>query len=179
MKRCPKCNTDYFDNLLEFCLEDGARLVALSNTPLGTPPVTQANPGIPTSAQSSPLPFSPSPKTLAFGQAGEIETVVRILPRDELTETKLRSQSVNFVERAPIALALLHNWWQWIYLEKEYVSSIASYITSANFLMWLLLLTGGAAVSLFVLKKSENKVFAYISLVILAINLILFLVPRR
>lgn len=31
MKRCPRCNIDYFDNALEFCLEDGARLSPLAN----------------------------------------------------------------------------------------------------------------------------------------------------
>src|SRR5688572_1350992 len=27
MKRCPQCRIEYFDDMLEFCLEDGARLV--------------------------------------------------------------------------------------------------------------------------------------------------------
>jgi hypothetical protein len=177
MKRCPQCSTDYFDNLLEFCLEDGTKLVALSSAPLGTPSATNPNPAAPTVAMSSPLPFPGAPDPLDLRQHGEIETIVHAVSKDE--QPALVSKAGKLLEPAPIVLALLHNWWQWIYLEKEYISSIASYILSANFLMWLLLLVGGTAISLFVLKKSENKTFAYVSLVILAINLILFLVPRR
>ena len=82
-------------------------------------------------------------------------------------------------EYASIAIALAHNWWQWLYLEKQYVSSILDYIFSANFLMWLVLLVSGTAISLFVVRRSDRKIFGILSLVILAINLILFLVPRR
>ena len=82
-------------------------------------------------------------------------------------------------EYASIGIALAHNWWQWLYLEKQYVSSILDYIFSANFLMWLVLLVSGTAISLFVVRRSERKIFGILSLVILAINLILFLVPRR
>ena len=83
------------------------------------------------------------------------------------------------METAPIVLALAHNWWQWLYLEKQYVSSITEYILSANFLMWLLLLASGILVSLLAVKHSKDKTLGIISLVALAINLILFLVPRR
>lgn len=30
MKRCPTCKIDYFDEMLEFCLDDGAKLVLMS-----------------------------------------------------------------------------------------------------------------------------------------------------
>ncbi|MBC7900354.1 MAG: hypothetical protein H7070_09915 [Saprospiraceae bacterium] len=179
MKRCPKCSIDYFDNLLEFCLDDGTKLVPLSSTAIGSTPVTKPNPAAPTIAGSSPFPFSASPKTLEFRPTGETETVVHKANKIDLTEPMPIPQRVEILETVPIVLALAHNWWQWLYLEKEYVSSIASYLISANFLMWLLLLIGGVAISLLALKKSERKTFAYTSLVILAINLILFLVPRR
>jgi len=74
---------------------------------------------------------------------------------------------------------LAHNWWQWIYLNNQYYSSLSSYVLSANFLMWLLLLAAGATVSLFAVKRCKDKGFAFVSLVVLSINLILFLVPRR
>jgi hypothetical protein len=31
MKQCPKCKIDYFDNSLEFCLEDGMKLSFVTN----------------------------------------------------------------------------------------------------------------------------------------------------
>jgi hypothetical protein len=45
--------------------------------------------------------------------------------------------------------------------------------------MWLLLLITGGATGLLAVKYGRNKGFAYTSLVILAINLLLFLVPKR
>jgi len=76
-------------------------------------------------------------------------------------------------------VALAHNWWQWVYLEKQYVYSLTDYLLSANFVMWLLLLACGILSGLYGLKRSKNRSYALIGLVVLAINLILFLVPRR
>jgi hypothetical protein len=95
-----------------------------------------------------------------------------------LTE-KVVQQGNKVLEIAPIVIALAHNWWQWIYLENQYYSSFASYILSANFLMWLLFLAAGASLGLFALKRGQNKGFAISSLVILSVNLLLFLVPKR
>ena len=169
MKRCPKCNADYYDNMLEFCLEDGTRLNYLS--PAQNAPATVAQPPRQTAAEktvSMPLSAQSGPR--------EVETVVAkaIVPPDsaELSQNKV-------LEIAPVVVALAHNWWQWLYLEKQYYSSFMDYVFSANFLMWLLLLGAGAAICLYSLKRSERKGFAYTGLVILAINLILFLVPRR
>ncbi len=163
--------------MLEFCLEDGARLASLPDTAGAVKAVTQANPPRPTAAETVSLPFAGVPKTLEVpGPSGEVETVVA---KTDMIIPAAPSQTYAVLENAPIVLALAHNWWQWLYLEDQYVSSIASYIFSANFLMWLLLLAAGVAVSLFAVKRSERKIVAYISLVILAINLILFLVPRR
>ncbi len=174
MKRCPKCNADYFDNMLEFCLEDGTRLTSLPDTGGKT---TQANPPRPTAAETVSLPFSGVPKTLEVpGSSGEIETIVA---KTDMIIPAVHSQTSAILENAPIVLALAHNWWQWLYLEKQYVSSFMEYVLSANFLMWLLLLAAGVIVSLFAVKRSERKIVAYTSLVILAINLILFIVPRR
>lgn len=167
MKRCPKCNADYFDNMLEFCLEDGTRLTSLS--PESGRPATMAQTPRATADETVSMPLSTQPHK-------EVETIVAktIAPVNEI------AVSGNLpLELAPIVIALAHNWWQWLYLEKQYVSSIMEYIFSANFLMWLLLLAAGSAISLYSIKRSERKEFAYTGLVILAINLILFLVPRR
>lgn len=169
MKRCPKCNLDYFDNVLEFCLEDGTRLIA--------DPSVVTRERIPNTIPAETVAFGSGAKPAPVGFQHPVvpETVKDILP-----DTIVQSQSVSkALEIAPVALALAHNWWQWLYLENQYVSSIASYILSANFLMWLVLLAAGVGISLTALKRLQNKAFAYISLVILAINLILFLVPRR
>ena len=174
MKRCQKCDARYLDNTLEFCLEDGTRLSAHVETATATP--ARAEP----LASRMPEPtmvmggFQGVPDTMESASS-EIETVTgkknSILP-------STGSQS-KVLETAPIVLALAHNWWQWLYLENQYSSSITSYIFSANFLMWLLLLGAGVGMSLWSVKQSDRKTFAYVGLVILAINLILFLVPRR
>jgi hypothetical protein len=175
MKRCPKCNADYFDNMLEFCLEDGMRLTSVSDTGGKT---AQANPPRPTAAETVSLPFAGVPKTLEVpgSSSGEIETIVA---KTDMVLPSIPAKTSSVLENAPIVLALAHNWWQWLYLEKQYFSSFVEYILSANFLMWLLLLAAGVIVSLLAVKRSERKIVAYTSLVILAINLILFIVPRR
>jgi hypothetical protein len=177
MKRCPKCNVDYFDNMLEFCLEDGTKLLVVSDTSGGRAAKTGAAPARPTieetiSFEAPIVPTAPHPL-----EKPEIETVVTRGLVDEATPAG--SNSTRALEIAPIVLALMHNWWQWLYLENQYVSSIASYVFSANFLMWVVLLGAGIALSLKALKSLQDKAFAYISLVILAINLLLFLVPRK
>lgn len=177
MKRCPKCNVDYFDNMLEFCLEDGTKLLVVSETSGGSAAKTGAAPARSTveetiSMQAPIVPPAPQPL-----EKPEIETVVtRGLVQEAQPD---RSNSTRALEIAPVVVALMHNWWQWLYLENQYVSSIASYVFSANFLMWVVLLGAGIALSLRALKSLQDKAFAYISLVILAINLLLFLVPRK
>lgn len=169
MKRCPQCNTDYFDNILEFCLEDGTRLIADPSV------VTKARILNTTAADTIAFESGAKPAPVGLHQPGFPDQI-----KDATPDTIAQSLPYGKVlEIAPVVLALAHNWWQWLYLENQYVSSIASYILSANFLMWLVLLAAGIGISLTALKRIQNKAFAYISLVILAINLILFLVPRR
>lgn len=169
MKRCPKCNADYFDNMLEFCLEDGTRLTSLSQTASAAPTIA-AQPPRPTAAETVSMPLSAQPRQ------AEMETITA----NSIVASGEASISQNkILEILPVAIALAHNWWQWLYLEKQYYTGFLEYVFSANFLMWLLLLGVGAGISLYSIKRSERKGFAYIGLVILAINLILFLVPRR
>lgn len=175
MRRCPKCNAEYFDNLLEYCLEDGTRLNTL---PAASAPVTaKQQPVSPTLAETVSFAAAKAPyPEIVQPQPNTFETIdaKRDAPLDLV---KVRGYEA--IGNVPIILALAHNWWQWLYLEKQYVSSIAEYILSANFLMWMLLLISGTAVSFFVIRSGTKKIPAYTSLVILAINLILFLVPRR
>jgi len=176
MKRCPKCSVDYFDNMLEFCLEDGTRLTLLSGQ--AAPLTAESQPVRPTAAET--VAFSPAkiPVVSSVQPQPTVEFETIEAKRDTPLD-RVKSRGYDALENVPIIIALAHNWWQWLYLEKQYVSSITEYIFSANFLMWLLLLISGVAVSLFVARTGTKKVNAYTALVILAINLILFLVPRR
>lgn len=170
MKRCPKCSADYFDNMLEFCLEDGTRLTFAPQSATATIPTARH------AAETSEGPGGP------VIQRPSEETVV-IPGREKKTDSKADSANIShsteIVQIGSVALALAHNWWQWIYLEKVYISSITDFLLSANFLMWLLLLAAGTAAGVYSLKHSRSRTLAIISLVMLAINLILFLVPRR
>lgn len=173
MKRCPKCNADYFDNMLEFCLEDGTRLSAAtaitgSTTAHATQPTAETRSGV-----HAPIANRDSVETVVI-PVKDIGTA-----SGTAIESRPDSPLARVIETAPIGIALAHNWWQWLYLEKTYVSSVTEYVLSANFLMWLLLLSVGTASGIYALKYSKNKGFAIISLVALAINLILFVVPRR
>src|SRR5687768_7607643 len=174
MKRCPKCSVNYYDDTLEFCLEDGTRLTLLSAP--AVPLTAEQSPVRPTAAET--VAFSPVkiPDTIEISPRAEFDTIEakRDAPLD-----LVKTRGYEVIGNVPIIIALAHNWWQWIYLEKQYVSAIADYILSANFLMWLLLLVSGVGISLFVVRSGTKKANAYVSLVILAINLILFLVPRR
>ena len=174
MKRCPKCNADYFDNMLEFCLEDGTKLYFVSETTVAGTGTTVRQP-MTTVPQVGPLSHQKSEETVVMQAPVGAEKA----DSGGLLDPAAQSQTAKILETAPIVLALAHNWWQWLYLEKQYVSSITDYILSANFLMWLLLLGSGILVSLLAVKHSKNKTLGIVSLVALAINLILFLVPRK
>jgi len=173
MKRCPKCNRT-FDGALDFCLEDGTRLTSLSDTATA---VTVESKVAQTAQPTVSYPITPVREAAnKLTNAAEAETVVA---KKEILGANAIPHSAPALEYAAIAIALAHNWWQWLYLERQYVSSIFDYVFSANFLMWLLLLASGTGISLLVVRKGERKIFGILSLVILAINLILFLVPRR
>jgi len=175
MKRCPKCSAEYFDNTLEFCLEDGMRLVPPLSYKTEIPTISKSNKPNLSAEKTVNLPFSNPAKTLEFGGANDFQTNAQT----DLLKERVAQQSNRVLEILPIVIALAHNWWQWIYLNNQYYSSLSTYVLSANFLMWLLLLAAGATVSLFVVKRCKNNGFAFAGLVILSINLILFLVPRR
>ena len=172
MKRCPQCNTDYFDNMLEFCLDDGTRLISVSSAARTAETDREAIATAETEVFSTPATF----KGQEIRELGRSEPTVI---RSQLPTASEKTVDTRVLEFAPIVLALAHNWWQWLYVNEQYIPSIPAFLISANFIMWLVLLAAGIAVSIYALKQNANKPFAYTSLVILAINLILFLVPRR
>lgn len=174
MKRCPSCSLNYSDDTLEFCLQDGIRLVGAASN-IETPTAMRPENFAPSKEATVSLPFKPKPAVPENKTENELQTNQ---PADLLKEIS-GAQNNKVLEIAPVVIALAHNWWQWIYLDNQYYYSFTAYFFSANFLMWLLLLAGGAAIALVSLKRNTNKAFAILSLVILAINLLLFLVPRR
>jgi len=205
MKKCPQCQTDYFDNMLDFCLEDGARLILAEDDP-------PSKPAARTIFQESP-PTDPS--TIAFNSAfrhprndseGEIETVVvektpgktpgnnigQVAEKNagqntlqaprKLDTEKIRHRALghwtSFLETAPLVLALMHNYWQWLYLSKLGYSGFLEYFLSGSFLIWITLLICGLILSIVSLKYGRSLKFAVFSLVVLAINVLLYIVPK-
>lgn len=183
MKRCPNCNADYYDNMLEFCLEDGTRLTAAPYSAAATTPLVTKTAEPPIDILSPLSPLSPmterkSEETIVLpGKDKPADTIFN--NSDDAGITASSSAPARVIEKAPIVLALAHNWWQWLYLEKSYVYSVTDFLLSANFLMWLLLLAVGTAAGIYSVRNSKNKGFAIIGLVALAVNLILYIVPRR
>ncbi len=175
MKRCPECNIEYFDITLEFCLEDGTRLVLNSTYQTETPTVTRANKPNLSTEKTVSLPYSSPADTLKISN----EKSPQALSPVTLVDEKAAQQRNRILEIAPFAVALAHNWWQWVYLNNQYYLSFSSYVLSANFLMWLLLLVAGTTLGLLGIKRCQIKAFSFASLVILSINLILFMVPKR
>lgn len=182
MKRCPSCNADYFDEMLEFCLEDGAKLISITNPVVESPTAAAPNRINLDAGGAVNLPFSNIPQTLESNAPNNLpesfsaETIAVAAPP---LKEKVTSQGYKVLEVAPIVVSLAHNWWQWVYLRGQYYSSFSNYFFSANFLMWLLLLAASAVAGLLALKLCRNKSFAYTGLIILAINLLLFLAPGR
>lgn len=174
MKRCPQCNHDYFDNMLEFCLEDGSKLFTVSNRDDGK--ATIVNPANPATAKT--LSFQETaPLANEPGKTAKRSTVAAFA--ENLVKPETKNKGYKMLEPVPLIIALAHNWWQWIYVNNQSYSSPTSFLISANFIMWLFLLIAGIALGLFAVKNCQKKGFAYTGLVIIAINLILFLVPRR
>lgn len=164
-------------------MEDGTKLISLKELKPEKLTITKSEESNPTLAETVSLPFSGISSTSdlrGLQKEGEVQTnFFDQTARSNLIKETVTSQTYKILEVAPIVLSLAFNWWQWLYLNNQYYSSLSSFLVSANFLMWLVLLIFGVSLSFFTLKKCENKSLAYVSLVILAVNFILFLVPKR
>ncbi len=175
MKLCPHCNTNYSDQTLEFCLEDGTRLVSTNRSRTETPTMTIPGELKIANQDTFNLPSPNQPETVAFQGAKNLQPTIET----NLIKDKSIVGSYRILEISSITISLTHNWWQWLYLNNQYYSSFSTYVLSANFLMWLLLLAAGTGVGVYTLKQSQNKIIPITSLVLIAINLLLFLVPKR
>lgn len=176
MKKCPQCQADYFDEHLEFCLEDGAKLKVVGNS------ATSARTEILDREQNSIETFSfgsELPKTVEARQPETAERQTAEVTKLDALKQKSVEKGFRALELGTLIFALAHNWWQWIYVERQNYGSISNFLLSLDFLIWFLLLLAGAACGILTLKFSSKKEMAYIGLVILAINFILLLVPLK
>ncbi len=176
MKRCRKCHQLYKDQTLDFCLEDGTRLFFDANgEETETPTVVLSDANKQASGKLPDTIFPVRSESLVFDRTAPAKTAASPV----LLREKVVRQSDKILEIASLVFALSHNWWQWLYLNNQSYSTFTNYFLSANFLIWLLLLVMTAVSSLLSLKRSPNKKFAVVGLVVSAINLILYLVPKR
>lgn len=160
MKKCSKCNREYSDGTLEFCLEDGTRLIPPIITKTSEETVILPNTEVLPNFETNPLEPAKTTKV------------------QELKE-KAVNQGYKVLEIAPIIFALIHNYWQWLYVDKQKFYTVSEFLLSVNFIVWLMLLLIGTGLSISTLKFGRNRGFAITGLIILAINLLLFIVPRR
>lgn len=175
MKRCPKCSTDYFDNMLDFCLDDGERLLLLKQKKEDFKQIS--------STQAEPLALDNNFNPAVFVHK-DTKTDLQIDWQDDLQnkpegiKQKVTLQWLKALEMVPIILALAHNYWQWLYLARKSYYDFSSFFLSADFLIWLVLLITAGVFGIISLKYSKRKGFAVTALVVLAINVILSIVPK-
>ena len=179
MKKCPKCQVDYFDQMLEFCVEDGAKLIPVSAKT--TAVVAETKPLF-TDQKSIETAFFPGgkaniPDTVEINDSPTANKETDVQPSS--LKQKAVEKGYRALEVGTLVFALAHNWLQWLYIERQNYGSVANFLTSAEVLIWFLLLFAGTAFGLLALKLSRTKALAYIGLLILAINFLLMLVPRK
>src|SRR5215203_1700004 len=110
MKRCPKCQADYFDEMLEFCLEDGAKL-----TVVGSRPTTAETKDFDTNQKNI--------ETMFFDASAKVPETVEVKnsvtanspPAAATTETislkqKTFEKGYRALEVGTLVFALAHNW---------------------------------------------------------------------
>lgn len=178
MKRCVVCKKEYYDETLEFCLDDGTRLQKtdkINNETLSAPLIKPNQ----KSNQDETVQMS---KHSAVQKPDLFETE-KILHKEsdgkkDVIKRNIADTSLNILETSPIVLALTHNYWQWLYLYRQPTYDLKAFFASYNFLIWLFLLISGLLFGLFSLKYGNKKGFAITALVVLAINVILSIVPK-
>lgn len=183
MKRCPKCSADYFDNMLEFCLEDGTKLVNPNQSKIterAVPPPTELL--SPLETETIFIAQTPEDPTLSSEKYDAPEKITASQDAAAGRAAKIKEVVTNkwykTLEFTPLILALAHNYWQWLYLSKQNYYQFFDYLLSANFIIWFGLLISGVTFGIISLKYGRSKSFAITALVILAVNLLLFIVPK-
>lgn len=178
MKRCPKCRLDYFDQMLEFCLEDGAKLVTITerSTAAKTEVLNTAQNSVETVFTNN---FAELPQTVQANDLMKTEASAANETKADSLKRKAVEKGYRTLELGSLIAALAHNWWQWLYVDRQNYGSVSAFLFSADFVIWFTLLLAGTVAGLLTLKYSRHKTFAYFGLVVLAINFILLIVPRK
>ncbi|MEP6923231.1 MAG: hypothetical protein ABI954_02090 [Pyrinomonadaceae bacterium] len=182
MKSCPSCNLKYADDTLQFCLNDGTQLTEFIET---EEPATVFSSGVSTtekspSSHSNFEQMSVAPDSAHLQEANS--TLFANQPTQELFSAKENASDELFIKIltfAPIVVALMQNYWQWLYMSKYDSFQFPSFLWELNFWVWLILLFSGTALCVLAIKNNKNRGFAVVGLVILAINFLLCLAPRR
>jgi hypothetical protein len=177
MKRCPQCRAEYSDETLRFCLEDGTELNFAGK------PTEAATEFFSVGQKSTETLFFERgvgvPQTLPNDAAATAKQDLPSATQPSSLKQKTVEKGYRALEVGTLVFALALNWWQWLYVDRQHYGSIPSFLLSAEFLIWLLLLLAGTTSGLLTLKFSRKKELAYAGLIILAINFLLLLVPRR
>ena len=181
MKRCPKCNSEFYDESLVFCLEDGSRLLETENSKY-----------IPLNNKNKNTKFSDDFETEVLHEIPTKDVILSDFNKNQQTleiqdntnkitsiKEKAAQKGFKLIEILPVVFALSHNYWHWLYFDKAKFSSVWNFLISGTFLVWILLLFAGIIASLIAFKFGKNKQFAIVALVILAINLLLGIVPLK
>lgn len=178
MKECPKCQKNYYDETMEFCLDDGSKLHLQASSKQETLTVNSFKP-IHQITQDKTVQFNNLPdQKQSDTDANNFVFQPAIKEKKEIIKQNVAVTSQKVLEVAPIVLALAHNFWQWLYLYKQPVYQLSVFLSSYNFLVWIFLLLCGFLFGGFSLKYSKNKGFAITALVVLAINVILSIAPK-
>ena len=178
MKICGQCKKNYYDETLEFCLDDGSRLSKIDdkNDEVLTATSIKSRAEY---TQAATVAFNNQPNLQKSElPVTEPEILKTITQKKENLKKNVADTSLKFLEVSPIVIALAHNYWQWLYLHRGSTGQLTDFFISYNFIVWILLFSSGLIFGIFSLKYSNNKGFAITSLVILAINLILSIVPK-
>jgi hypothetical protein len=190
MKRCPQCNLGYTDATIEFCLEDGTRLEPFNET-ADEPPTVWSNKstlgGKTTTQTRTAETFADNAKFASAWAGGQpnqsgqqnLQEKNENSPQTNEQPEAAASFTVKILALAPIIVALSQNYWQWLYMADYNSFKFPAFLWSVNFYIWLGLLVSGIVLSVFALRKNVNRNFAVVSLIILAINFLLCIVPRR
>jgi hypothetical protein len=179
MKKCPQCEAAYFDEMIEFCLEDGTKLIVVSNpTMIDTKPFITDQKSIETVFFDASAEVAPKTVELPRSKT-EIQPTAAVTEQPLSLRQKTVQKGYRALEVGTVIFALAHNWWQWVYIDRQSYGSIGNFLFSANFSVWFLLLAAGTTSGIFSLKLSGKKDLAYTGLIILAINFLLLLVPRK
>ncbi len=170
---------------MEFCLEDGTPLVLMpqpqAEETLLKKPLRPTFPASPNAPLTEILPQNSLPLTQPSPQPPETIEQKTILtsPKTAVIKEQVVHQGSKVLEILPIIFALMQNYWQWLYFSRPADFEFPQFLWSTNFLVWLVLFLCGIGFSISALKFVKNRGFAIVSLVILAINFILCVVPRK